>query len=148
MNDNNTHVATKLNFYALKCQDAKQKFDMALSHQKRFMKAVTKMRYEFNNRLSAVDKKLLDQESPLNLCEKSVYDSDFMDRIQHPKHVLYCTRHHYAKLQLFTIKRKQYQLLAGPYATSDETIAQAAKLARDAVAYASRWAKYLDYPAT
>ena len=68
------------------------------------MKAVTKMRYEFNNRLSAVDKKLLDQESPLNLCEKSFYDSDFMDRIQHPKYVLYCTRHHYAKLQLFTIK--------------------------------------------
>lgn len=65
MNDNSAHVATKLNFYALKCQDAKQKFDVALSHQKRFMKAVTKMRYEFNNRLSAVDKKLLDQESPL-----------------------------------------------------------------------------------
>ena len=62
MNDNHDHVATKLNFYSLKCQDAKQQFDNAFTHQKRFMKAVSKMRYEFNNRLSVEDKKLLDQD--------------------------------------------------------------------------------------
>ena len=58
--------------------------------------------------------------------------------------MLYTTRHYHAKLQLFQIKKKQYTLLAA--STVDlQTKLQAAQLARDAVRYAEKWQKYLDF---
>ena len=64
---------------------------------------------------------------------------------KHPKNILYNTRHYYAKIQLFDLKKRQYQLLAGPQAHTLPAQNQAAKLARDAVRYAQKWSKYLDY---
>ena len=61
MDEENDFIRNKLNFYSLKHQEAKLKFNAAFTHQKRFQKAVTRMRYEFTNRLSVEDKKLLDQ---------------------------------------------------------------------------------------
>lgn len=61
MSEERELILNKLNFYSLKHQDAQLKFNAALAHQKRFQKAVNRMRYEFTNRLSVEDKKLLDQ---------------------------------------------------------------------------------------
>jgi len=61
MSEDNDFILNKLNFYSLKHQEAQLKFNAAFTHQKRFQKAVTRMRYEFTNRLSVEDKKLLDQ---------------------------------------------------------------------------------------
>ena len=58
--------------------------------------------------------------------------------------MLYTTRHYYARLQLFTIKKEQYSLLTAPNQTA-QTQNQAAQLARDAVRYAQKWQKYLDF---
>ena len=55
-------VANKLNLYSLKCGEARSKFRSAFAHQKKYIKAVGRMRYEFETRLSAVDKQLLEQE--------------------------------------------------------------------------------------
>ena len=62
----------KLSAYSLKHSLANQKFDEALQLQRNFMRAVAKMRYEFNRSLSVDQKKLLDQvitsgESMINL---------------------------------------------------------------------------------
>ena len=56
-------VNEKLNTYSLRVQTATEKFNEAFAYQKRYVKAVNRMRYEFSNRLSAEDKQLLDQES-------------------------------------------------------------------------------------
>ena len=56
------HVAEKLNLYSLKCGEARNKFQAAFAHQKKYIKAVGRMRYGFETRLSAVDKQLLEQE--------------------------------------------------------------------------------------
>ena len=64
--------------------------------------------------------------------------------LKHPKVVLYSTRHYYAKLQLFKVKKQQYTLLAVPN-VSVQNQHQAAQLARDAVRYAEKWRKYLDF---
>ena len=52
----------KLSDYSLKFRLASQKFDEALQLQKSFMKAVSKMRFEFHRSLSVDHKRLLDQE--------------------------------------------------------------------------------------
>ena len=53
---------SKLSYYSLKYDFAAQKFKEAFNYQKDFMKAVTKMRYEFSNSLSVEQKRLLEQE--------------------------------------------------------------------------------------
>ena len=52
----------KLSVYSLKLQTATQKFQEAFTLQRKFMKAVSKMRYEFTNSLSVEEKRLLDQD--------------------------------------------------------------------------------------
>ena len=71
-----------------------------------------------------------------------------MNPKKHPKTVLYNTRHYYAKIQLFDMKKRQYELLASPQAHLEQNQNRAAKLARDAVKFAQKWSKYLDYATT
>jgi len=46
------------------------------------------------------------------------------------------------------MKKRQYELLASPQAHLEKNQNQAAKLARDAVKFAQKWSKYLDYATT
>ena len=46
------------------------------------------------------------------------------------------------------MKKRQYELLASQHAHLEQTQNQAAKLARDAVKFAQKWSKYLDYATT
>ena len=54
-------VDEKLRYYSLKLSAAQQKFHEAFTLQKDFMKAVSRMRYEFTNSLSVEQKRLLEQ---------------------------------------------------------------------------------------
>ena len=138
----------KLSDYSLKFRTASQKFDEALQLQKSFMKAVSKMRYEFHRSLSVNQKKLLDQDRFRLVFHQWLNHAIYLNlsHKQNPKNILNTTRHYHAKRSLFALKVKQYRLLAGPNANEPETQLKAAQLAREAVAFDNKYSKYLRYP--
>ena len=77
-----TSVTEKLNIYSLRVQTATEKFNEAFAYQKRYVRAVNRMRYEFSNRLSAEDKQLLEQESFINalLTKLSLFERKCMQK--------------------------------------------------------------------
>ena len=140
----------KLNEYSLKLDNATRKFEEAFQLQKRYKKAVNRMRYEFTASLSTMQKRLLEKESwdylaisgvaPIvTKCnEISTYDKS-------PKLILYTVRHYHSRREFYAIKVKQYRFLTRPNADNPEIKLKAAQLAREAVDYDKKWSKYLHY---